>query len=99
MRSRDIIFSDKTWDAVHELADLTEVKAEDRFQALVQDALRLYEWIIYQQANGRTVTCLEPDDVKVLTQSSAVHGPREVLEPLVPEEKLSKARDYFQKAA
>jgi hypothetical protein len=102
MPIRPITFNDATWQALSELAEITEIKAEkldDRLNNLVQDALRLYEWIIFQQAQDLRVACLKPADIDVLAKSTAVDGKREILAQLFPPDRLSQARDYFGKAA
>jgi hypothetical protein len=99
MPGRGIGFNDNTWAALKELADITNVKAEDRFTGLIQDALRVYEWVIYQQANGHKIASLESADIQALEQSPLVHGTREILEPVFPSEKTAKALEYFHKVA
>jgi hypothetical protein len=99
MPGRALSFNENTWEALRELADITEIQGDDRFRGLVQDALRVYEWVVYQQATGHFVASLEAKDMAALQTSNAVDGKREVLDPMFPEKMLDKARHYFEKAA
>ena len=92
--------NDATWHALSELAEIAEVKAEkreDRLNNLLQDALRLYEWIIFQQAHDLRVACLKPEDIDVLAKSTPVDCKLEILAQLFPSDRLSQARDYFDR--
>jgi hypothetical protein len=90
---------DTTLKAMHELAEITDVAGDDRSAGLVVDALRAFEWIIAQQAQGRTVTALEEADMKTLSQSERISGEREALSPFIAQNKLHEARVYFERGA
>lgn len=81
-------------------AEVTGVKEKEALPKLIQDALRVYEWVLFQQAEkGRVITALTTDDLKSLAENPALHGDRECLKPLFDKEKEKEARGYFKKAA
>lgn len=91
---------DETLQAMGELAEITGIQeGKDRLAQLVQDAVRTYEWIIYQQINGKYVAVLEQTDVNLLTKSSEVHGEREIINPVFLGTMVPKVKEYFKKAA
>lgn len=65
-----------------ELRRLQTVTAAPDLGRLVQDATRVYAWLLAHQDAGRHVVILEPDDVTFLAQNEALHGKRESLAPL-----------------
>lgn len=91
---------EKSWEALKKLAAITGVDQRDPLPKLIQDALRVYEWVLFQQVQkGRTIAALERNDVEALTTSTTVRGDREFLKPLFSEGKAEEARQYFVKAA
>ena len=95
MAIRAFDFPERTLEALEKLADITNVEADGRLARLDQDALRTYEWVLFQQAEGRSVVALEQPEVELLTQSRAVHGERESLAPFLAPDKLQQARQFF----
>ncbi|MDE3074414.1 MAG: hypothetical protein KGJ86_03210 [Chloroflexota bacterium] len=93
--AHSITFPEGTWRALDKLAQLTNVRERAHRAKLVQDALRAYEWILYEQANGRTIVALEDPDMQLLEQSHQVDGDRDSLISFVDQEKLPEARSYF----
>jgi hypothetical protein len=99
MRRLSFDFPEDTLAAMEELAEITGVKeGKDRLAKLIQDAVRLYEWVLFQQLEGKIVTVLEKQDWEILRTNKEVHGEREYLEPLFSPGEVKKALDYFQKA-
>jgi len=97
--SRPIAFTEKTWEALRELAAITEISGgENQVNILIQDALRLYEWAINQQALNWRITCIKDDDMLVLANAH-VDGTRSVLTGLFPEKNKEKVLEYFAKSA
>lgn len=87
---------DKTWEALAKLANITGVSDEDSIPKLIQDALRVYEWVLRQQAHKRVIVALEESDVNSLSESPALHGERKSLKPLFADNKAKEAQEYFQ---
>jgi hypothetical protein len=93
-------FPDDTWKAMQELADIRGIKSPERFPQLVQDALRVLEWVLFQQAEkGRVVVALEEKDLEALKGIRSLDGERERLGPLFEQDRLPTVRQYFAKAA
>lgn len=88
-----------TREALEELARLTGREGRTRFARLVQDALRIYEWVVTQQARGRTIIALEPAEVELLRETRAVAGTREALAPVIVPGAQEEAARYLKRAA
>jgi hypothetical protein len=97
LRAFDI--PEATLEALRELADITDAGGQDRLTTLLVDALRTYEWIVAQQAHGKTVVALERTEVELLERSPEVSGARESLTTFVPPDKQAHALEYFAKAS
>ena len=103
MRHLSIELSEKTWGALHALAELTETEdgpedEEDRLVHLVEESLRTFEWMVYRQLQGKYLAVLTSDDLKMLGEGPT-EGEREVVEQLFPVEKSGQVAAYFDKAA
>jgi hypothetical protein len=61
---------------------MQQTGAPDRAR-LIQDALRVYSWLVRHQQAGRTVIVLEPYDMAVLETTSLLDGERETLASLL----------------
>jgi hypothetical protein len=85
--------TDKTWQTLSKLADITGVSNTD-ISKLVQDALRVYQWVLRQQVQLRTIVALEDSDLTALdkVEPDKTH---QSLKPLFLKEKASEARDFF----
>ena len=82
--------SEDTLAALRELAEITEQEEErDRVAALLEEAVRTYEWMIYQQWQGNRLVVLKPGQAEEEQES---------VEPLFPEEKKGQVEAYFRKA-
>ena len=91
--------SKETWDALHELAAITEPEGgEDRVVQLLEDSIRTYEWIVHQQLQGNVLTALHSSDMEFLEQGP-LEGERDYVAPLFPADKRAQVADYFKKAA
>jgi hypothetical protein len=99
--------SESTWAALTELADIRGIATPERFPKLLQDAMRVFEWVLYQQAvKGRVVVALERADLEALESNRSLQGQREQLAPLAQADRTSitgddptsKVRQYFAKA-
>lgn len=86
---------DRTRQALERLAELTGIDDPHRLTTLIQDALRTYEWVIYQQAQGRIVVALEPHDLEYLTQTRDLDGEREYLSHYLLPQKNEQAQALF----
>ena len=64
---------------------------------LVEESLSTFEWIIYQQQQGKSLVVLTEDDLRVLSEGPT-HGEREVIECLFPD-KEEEVKRYFEAAA
>jgi hypothetical protein len=86
--------TDKSWQTLSKLADITGLTDTD-IPKLVQDALRVYEWILSQQVQSRTIVALEESDLSALDriEPEKMH---KSLKPLFVEEKESEARAFFE---
>lgn len=86
-----------TLQALERLAKITG--AEAGVPELIQDALRVYEWAVYQQANGNVIAAgppLTPDQLKSL---QAAPGPEiQVLGPLFDKAATEEAKRFFKAA-
>lgn len=82
---------ESTWLALEELAEITG--AED-VEELFKDALRTYEWLIYQQSAGYTIVAQSGDELSKLR----LPPDREVLADLIKEGAQEKAKRYFAAA-
>lgn len=85
--------TDKTWQTLSKLADFTGVPNTD-IPKLLQDALRVYQWILTQQVQSRTIVALEASDITALdkVEPDKTH---KALKPLFVEGKESEARAFF----
>lgn len=99
MATRTLDFPESTLEALEKLAEVTNLKGKNRMAKLIQDAIRTYEWVLFQQAQGRTVTAIERPDIELLTKSADVSGEREFLDPFLAPDKIREAQEYFKKAA
>ncbi len=86
---------DRTRQALERLAEFTGIDDPHRLTTLIQDALRTYEWVIFQQAQGRTVVALEPADLEYLARPDAPNGEREYLSAYLLPQKVEQARMLF----
>lgn len=85
MTVRAFDIPDGTLKALEELAGITDVHSKDPVSEVIVDALRTYEWIIAQQANGMVVTALAPQEMDFLSRNEGVpDADRETLVPFVP---------------
>ena len=92
MKQITLDVSDEMFEAIKELSEITGPDTErDRIAKLLDASLRTYEWVIYQQLNGRKVMVLKSDD-------SAVGG-NSAIEQVFPEDKKPLLENYFHKAA
>ena len=99
MPVRKLNISEDTAAALEELANITDADGRADFAKLLQDALRTYEWIIAQQAQGRVIAALEEADMKALMVSERASGEREALDSLIAPDKFSEAQAYFRRPA
>ena len=90
---KEIELSENTLVALQELATITGAKRG--LGELIQDALRVYEWLIYYQLTGYKVVPLTADELNNLNLS----GERETLASLVEPGAEDNARKYFSEAA
>jgi hypothetical protein len=95
MATIEFEFPESALGALERLADLTGREGNDRLGLLVQDALRVYEWVLAQQAAGRTVVALERPELEVLAHHRDLHGRRESLASFIPPDMLPRAQAYF----
>src|SRR5215831_3542531 len=80
--------SPETLSALEQLAKITGAESVGQ---LIQDALRVYEWVIYQQANGCTVRSgVLPEGWKLPENAPDV----EVLAPLFVKEATEQAKQF-----
>lgn len=77
-----------TLTAIEELAQIT---GADGSPELIQDALRVFEWLVYQQAEGREVLAV-PRDMVATVEADALR-----LAHLFEDDKAEDAKNYFQK--
>jgi hypothetical protein len=85
----------ETLTALEKLAKITG--AERGVPELIQDALRIYEWVVYQQANGNVVAAappLSPDQLKKFEAMPDI----QVLEPLFDAKATEEAKRFFKAA-
>jgi hypothetical protein len=80
-----------TLKALEQLAKITSAQAG--VPQLIQDALRVYEWVVYQQANGNTVTAVPPNRHENLAAPDA-----QVLGPLFDDKAAEEAKRFFKAA-
>lgn len=102
-----INFTDETVEAMEELAAITGVKTKGpaRFANLIQDALRLYEWIINQQTFGREIAALNKVHVKLVRENRFSLSEEEfkkfldeqILVSMIDDCKIEMAKEYFKK--
>jgi hypothetical protein len=84
--------SPETLTALEKLAKITGAGSVGE---LIQDALRVFEWAVYQQANGRTVLAATlPDGWKLPESAPDV----ETLGALFDKEDTEHARQFFKAA-
>jgi hypothetical protein len=87
---------DRTWEALVKLASITGVSEQDSIPKLIQDALRVYEWVLRQQAQKRTIVALEENDLN----NPSLEVKRESLNRLYPDDKkFEEAQEYFREAS
>ena len=65
---------------------------------VIQDAVRVYEWIIYEQLDGREVISLPREMLESLTAEERVDDTVKRLDPFVEPEKREAAKEYFRRA-
>ena len=86
-----------TLEALERLAKITGAQAG--VAELIQDALRVYEWAVYQQANGNVIAATPPLPPEQLKAFQAVPGPAiQVLGPLFDKEVTEEAKRFFKAA-
>jgi hypothetical protein len=91
-------FPEDTWKAMQELADIRGIKSPERFPQLLQDALRVLEWVLFQQGEkNRVIVALEPKDLEALQKDASLE--KEQLAALVEADRRVAVRQYFAKAA
>jgi hypothetical protein len=85
-----------TFEALERLAKITG--ALGGVPEVIQDALRVYEWAAYHQANGDQVVAgppFTPEQIQGIEKSSLNI---EVLTPLFEKEATEEARQFFKAA-
>ncbi len=93
-------------DTLKALEKLAKITGANSTGELIQDALRLYEWIIYEQVNGRQVAAirLPRDAAPQWSQWSTRTGSLEplddveVIAPLFEKDAEEEAKRYFKAA-
>src|SRR5690349_21749846 len=88
-----------TLQALERLAQITGAK--DGVAELIQDALRIYEWVVYQQAKGNVITATpmpSSDRMKNYLANPATPDV-EVLAPQFDEKHAEEAKRFFAQAA
>lgn len=110
---KTLIFPRKSVLALQELAELTindseigdaitdpEERSRTKTAKLIQDALRLYEWVIYQQANKKhEILALPADAVTYVAEKFPVDFDKDSLGLMFEPEQMEAAKQYFDKAA
>jgi hypothetical protein len=71
MRKVQFEFTDETYTAINNLADITGARS---MSAVIRDALKTYAWLIDEQRAGR----------KILSQDPKTHETRELVTLAVP---------------
>ncbi len=96
--------SDEFFEALSELSGITEPDTEgDRIARLLTSSIRTYEWLLYQQYQGRKLVVLDPSDLEFL--QGKLHELREYgkkpdsVSTLFPEDRKPQLEEYFHKAA
>ena len=84
--------SPDTLAALERLAKITG--AESGVGELIQDALRVFEWAVYQQANKRQVISIPQDSLAKMD----VPPDARMLEPLLDENAIGDAKQFFKAA-
>ena len=91
--------TERTWEALEELAGLTGIDCENRLGKLNQDMYSVYEWLIRHQAQGKIIAAIEPSDWEILkVHISNFPGNRAALVSLFEPEKIDRVLEYFKKA-
>ena len=84
--------SPETLSALERLAKITGAGSVGE---LIQDALRVFEWAVYQQANGRTIRSgVLPEGWKLPDSAPDI----EVLAPLFDKEETEHVKQFFKAA-
>ncbi|MCY4386549.1 MAG: hypothetical protein OXC18_05540 [Desulfurellaceae bacterium] len=97
MKQITLDVSDEMFEAIKELSEITEPDTErDRIAKLLESSLRAYEWVIYQQLNGRKVMVLKAGNSEVL---ESIEGKSDFVSQFFPEDKKPLLEQYFSKAA
>ena len=101
MVTQTLEFSDRTLKALFRLAEFTGVEGDESRSVakLIQDALRVYEWIIRQQSEGNHILALQDADLRVLRDSDDVHGMRDELAGFLSPRQQDRAAQYFRQHA
>jgi hypothetical protein len=79
-----------TLNAMERLAQITGAKSGSA--ELIQDALRLFQWVVYQQTNGREVLALPRD------MADKAPDNIEMLGHLIDDDKMDQAVQFFKAA-
>ena len=87
----------ETFEALERLAKITG--AEGGVAEVIQDALRVYEWALYHQANGDQVIArppFKPEEIQAIEKVVGLNI--EVLTPLFENEAVEEAKQFFKAA-
>ncbi len=90
--------TDKTLEAMHDLAKITGIEGENELGQLVHDALRSHEYFIARQTEGREIFSLDQEDISALNQEPTFSGDSEYIAQIIPEDRMVDAKDYFRRA-
>ena len=98
MTQRTFEFPEETDTALERIAELTGRTGDNRIGLVIQDALRVYEWVLAEQAQGRRIVALDSSDIEALAEHPKLDGRRPALATLLAEPQIRRARDYFAAA-
>lgn len=90
-----LLFTKDAYNRILELADVTGIVDDDKFCKVLQDALKVYEWIISHQALGNDLAIITEVDKAPLVDGKKTYIIKDSLVNFIQPNQIEKAKDLF----